>query len=642
MIRDTMRNNASATPAGRKIAALRELLPGCFGADGSIDFGRLREELGGGAATTDDGYSLHFLGRDYANLLASVDTETVIQPDEEHNSRPENRHSQNIYISGDNLDALKHLLRSYARRVKCIYIDPPYNTGTDGFVYSDRFSFTPEQLTRRLGISDEEARRTLDMTSRHSASHSAWLAFMSPRLQLARDLLAPDGVIFISIDDNEQANLRLLCDRVFGEENMIAQFCKKGHGGKQDSTHYAKVHEYILCYARQKFKAGEEEKEGYKYPHTDSQGRHYKTMLLRKWGDAATRADRPNMFYPLYVCGESVSLTPTGGLGETALYPMLDDTTEGRWRWGKDTMADAIKMGLVEVKRDGEVPTAYERIYEPSEDNTPTKLFTTWIDDVNNNSGKKLLKTLFGGASPFDYPKPVELIKRIIKMGNAMDGYVVDFFSGSATTAHAVMEMNAEDGDHRKFIMVQWPEPCNEKSAAYKDFHFRTIDQIGMERIKLAAKKIREEHPGTEADLGFRHFTLRDVPQDVLDRMEKFDPQQATFADNTLQAFGRATVLATWMERDGYGLCAEAEPTDLAGYTAYTCGDHLYLLDEGLTDEAVTALVDRYAAPGSWCPHNVVLFGYSFTFGQTDALRTNLPLLEEGEKQVRINIDVRY
>ena len=218
MIKDILENNQDVRANTTKLAALREHFAGCFTSDGAFDMERFKEMLRDEVDLKSEGYSLNFLGKDYANLIASVDTTTVVVPDMEHNSKPENKHSENVYISGDNLDALKHLLKSYAGQVKCIYIDPPYNTGTDGFVYNDRFSFTSEQLQKRLSVDEEEAKRILDMTSRGSSTHSAWLMFMSPRLQLARQLLSKDGVIFISIDDNEQANLKLLCDYVFGEE----------------------------------------------------------------------------------------------------------------------------------------------------------------------------------------------------------------------------------------------------------------------------------------------------------------------------------------------------------------------------------------------------------------------------------------
>ena len=223
MVKDIMAANENVTVNDREMAVLREHFPACFAADGSFDIARFKEYLADKVNVTNEGYELRFLGKNYARLLASVDTATVIVPDEEHNQKPENANSENIYISGDNLDGLKHLLKSYARKVKCIYIDPPYNTGSDGFVYNDSFNFTAEELEEKLSIDESQAKRILDLTKRGSASHSAWLMYIYPRLLLARDLLNKDGVIFISIDDNEYGNLQLLCNDVFGEENFVAQ-----------------------------------------------------------------------------------------------------------------------------------------------------------------------------------------------------------------------------------------------------------------------------------------------------------------------------------------------------------------------------------------------------------------------------------
>ena len=218
MIKDTMAANEQVLPNDKEMAVLKEHFPGCFHSDGSFDLDRFKEFLSDKIAVTGEGYELKFLGKNYARLLASLDTTTVIVPDDEHNSKPENKDSQNIYISGDNLDGLKQLLKSYANQVKCIYIDPPYNTGTDGFVYNDSFDFSVEELSDKLSISEEQAQRILDLTKRGSASHAAWLMFMYSRLLLARDLLSDDGIIFISIDENEMDNLSLLCNDVFGEE----------------------------------------------------------------------------------------------------------------------------------------------------------------------------------------------------------------------------------------------------------------------------------------------------------------------------------------------------------------------------------------------------------------------------------------
>lgn len=637
MNRDIIHHNENVRPTDRTLELLHRDFPQCFNNEGRFDMAAFRELLSDNVDFVKEGSGFNFLGKNYASLLASMDTTTVLVPDTEHNSRPENANSQNIYISGDNLDALKHLVRSYAGKVKCIYIDPPYNTGTDGFVYRDKFSFTADDLQEKLGISEEQANRILAMTSRGAASHSAWLTFMMPRLMYAKDLLSDDGVIFISIDDNEQANLKLLCDYVFGEENMIACFCKKGTGGRQDSSHFAKIHEYVMCYAKPLFEAGEELKGEERYPYSDEYGK-YKTVLLRKWGDAALRSDRPNMFYPIYFNGVEYSLNDNLEGNVVAVYPMLDSKTEGRWRWGMDTMEEAIKHGLIEIKLVDGGNVAYEKVYEPSDDEIPTKLFNTWIDNVNNQTGKNLLKELFDGEAPFEYPKPLDLIKKIIKMGNAVDGIIVDFFSGSATTAHAVMQMNAEDHDHRKYILVQWQEVCKENSAAAR-MGFATIDQLGQERIRRAAAKIKAE-TNADIDYGFKHYTLEEPDDNTLDRMERFVPTDA-FGENLLDAFGKDTVLATYAVRDGYGLTPTIEPVRLGGYTAYLCGKHLYMIEPefNVYGDDLTELVDTFNKDNSFAADTVVLFGYSFSFSQTDAIKKNLGAIAG---RSRINIDIRY
>jgi adenine-specific DNA-methyltransferase len=219
MLKDILARNDAAEAGQKEMAALRQYFPQCFKADGTFDLEAFKASLPGGMTLTDETSGFNWLGKNYARMLTNMDTTTLLVPDEAHNSEPENRHSHNVYISGNNLDALQHLVKSYGGRIKVIYIDPPYNTGSDGFVYNDKFNFTAEDLARRLDISMEEANHILSMTRRGSASHAAWLTFMLPRLTFARDLLADDGVIFISIDDNEQANLKELCDEIFGEES---------------------------------------------------------------------------------------------------------------------------------------------------------------------------------------------------------------------------------------------------------------------------------------------------------------------------------------------------------------------------------------------------------------------------------------
>jgi len=626
MIKQIIENNAEVKPNSKKLEALREYFAGCFTAEGAFDIERFKDMMKDEVNISNEGYSLDFLGKDYANLIASIDTTTVIEPDLEHNAKPENKDSENIYISGDNLDALKHLLKSYAGKVKCIYIDPPYNTGEDDFVYNDSFRFTPEELEKRLSIDEDEAKRILDLTSRGSSTHSAWLMFMSPRLQLARELLSKDGVIFISIDDNEQANLKLLCDYVFGEENFVAQFIWEKRVNRENRNEVSVRHDYILCYSKEpsdekrlnQMPMNEKALANYGNPDNDPRG-PWKSDPAHAQAGHGTKSQ----FYTLVAPNGKKHELPSGRC----------------WLYTQPVMEEAIKDNRIWFGNDGNgVPRIKTYLYAKDRGLTPeTMLFAK--EASTNEKAKNYIKDLFDGVAVFETPKPVELISILTRMASGND-IVVDFFSGSASTAESIMRRNL-DGLQRKYVMVQWQEKCKEDSEAYKA-GYRTIDEIGQERIKRAAAKIKAENPLFAGDLGFKHYTLRDVPENVLDKIIEFDPNVSGFANNLLEEFGRETVLETWKVRDGYGMNAKMEEVALADYTAYQCGDHLYLTDEGMSDEAITALVDKYGEQSDWGPHYVVLFGYSFNFGATDALKKNLPLLNEGEKQIKINIDIRY
>jgi len=626
MIKEIIEDNSAIKANSKKLDALKEYFAGCFTATGAFDIEKFKDTMKDEVDISNEGYSLDFLGKDYANLIASIDTTTVIEPDLEHNEKPENRNSENIYISGDNLDALKHLLKSYAGQVKCIYIDPPYNTGSDGFVYNDKFRFTPEELEKKLSIDEDEAKRILDLTSRGSSTHSAWLMFMSPRLQLARELLAKDGVIFISIDDNEQANLKLLCDYVFGEENFVAQIIwQKIHSTKNDAKYFSDNHEYALVYCKNIDKVSigllsrtKSMDERYKNPDNDERG---------PWqsGDLVANGERST--------GHYIVTSPITG--------KEFDVPQGKhWVYSQENLNEMIKDNQVWFGVDGNAFPRKKRFLKDVQEGRTAN--TLWLSGEvgHNQTAAKEIKRLFHDIAVFDFPKPVQYIKQMIQLSTDIDSIVLDFFSGSATTAEAVMQLNSVKGN-RKFILVQLPETISITKEAYKA-GYRTIDEIGMERIKRAAAKIKAENPLFAGDLGFKHYTLRDVSDNVLDKLEKFDPKQSGFANNILEEFGRETVLETWKVRDGYGMNANMDAVQLADYTAYQCGDHLYLTDEGMSNEAITALVDKYGDQSDWGPHYVVLFGYSFNFGATDALKKNLPLLNEGEKQIKINIDIRY
>ncbi len=651
MIQDIKDHNDDLTISSRQIAVLKEHFPACFSADGSFDITRFQEEIKDHADIVHEGYELKFLGKSYAKLLASTDTTTVIVPDEAHNSLPENAQSENIYISGDNLDGLKHLLKSYSESIKCIYIDPPYNTGSDGFVYRDNFGYTAETLQEKLNVSEDEAHRILELTRRGSASHSAWLMFMYCRLLLARDVLAKDGVIFISIDDNEQANLKLLCDDVFGEENFVANVIwEKKYSPQNDAKWFSATHDYITIYSKDKEiwrpRQSERTKEAnarYKNPDNDPRGPW-------KMSDLSVKTYSPDYDYPIVTpSGKSIEL-PKGRCWMTSKSNMQKLIDDNRIWFGKDgNNVPALKRFLSEVK-DGITP------------------MTMWFrkDVGDNQEGKQELLNLIP-ENIFQTPKVVRLLKKIIYHSNAFENDIIlDFFSGSATTAHAVMKLNAEDGGNRKFIAVQLPEVLSKEDASQKAaYEFleenqlpTTLDYIGIERIKRAAAKIRAEQEekakakegdlfGDGAvqtlDLGFRHYTLAEPNQNTLDKLESFDRANFIVDTTVLEDFGRPTVLATWLNADGYGLTATPESIDLAGYTAYYYGKHVYLIDEGFTLDSMKALLAKYDADGSFNPENIVLFGYSFPeWSITEMIEKNLRILNDGEKNLKINYAVRY
>lgn len=652
MIKDILQQNENVHANDKQLSALREHFPSCFKQDGSFDLLRFKEEIADKTNVVQEGYELKFLGKGYAKLLASTDTTTVIQPNEAHNSLPENANSENIYISGDNLDGLKHLLKSYSGAVKCIYIDPPYNTGSDGFVYKDNFNYNKETLQEKLSVSEEEAERILELTKRGSASHSAWLMFMYCRLLLARDLLKDDGIIFISIDDNEQANLKLLCDDVFGEENFQGQFIINATPNARDYGHIGKMHEYILFYSKNDFFTEtyelKEKEKTFKYSDVDG---GYNVHPLYNSNEKFHIGNRKNLYYPFYLNPESKNefhdLSLDAKENWIKVFPPLSvkNKVQFVWRWGKDKSLKYLNKEIIGYKTsDGEFRVVQKMRHT-------TKLIRSILDnkEFTTRRGTSIVEDLFD-KKVFDFPKPVELIKTILKASIKEDETVVDFFSGSATSAHAVLELNVEEGGNRKFISIQLPEELNSevesRKAAYEFLQQNnlptTLDYIGIERIKRAAAKIKQEHPEKELDLGFKHFNLGEPNQNTLDKLDSFD-KSSMLADTTIMDdFGKPTIITTWLNADGYGLTAAAQAIDLAGYTAYYCDKHLYLIDSGFTLESMKALLQQYEQ-GSFNPENLVLFGYSFPeWSITEMIEKNLRILNDSKKNLKINYSVRY
>lgn len=347
-------------------------------------------------------------------------------------------------IIGDNYDALQNLLITYKGKIDVIYIDPPYGKDSMG----------------------EFAKTNYD----NSITRDNLLSMLYSRLLLAKRLLSEDGVIFCSIDDKNQAYVKCLFDEVFGEVNMITCFPKKGAGGRQDSTHYAIVHEYLLCYARNKdvFTAGEVCFDK-KFKYYDEQKKlWYNTQLLRKWGDNSRRVDRPNLFYPIFYNPKTQKLSLVKSDDEIEILPMLDKENEGCWRWGKGTMSLGFENGIVEIQKKGEDFIPYERLYENPDDET-NKLYSSWIDDIDNSTGTSLVKAILP-KEKFGYPKATDYLFKILLMANCKDDAIVlDFYAGSGTTGQAVMELNRQDGGDRMFILCQLNEKTkdNPNGIAY-------------------------------------------------------------------------------------------------------------------------------------------------------------------------------
>lgn len=657
MIKNIISSNENVLPNKKQMEALKENFPSCFKSDGSFDFERFKEYLSEELMVNNEGYELKFLGKNYARLLASVDTTTVIVPDEEHNNKTENKNSKNIYISGDNLDGIKQLLKSYAHQVKCIYIDPPYNTGTDGFIYNDNFNFTPEELSTKLSIDEEQATRILDLTKRGSTSHSAWLMFMYPRLILARDLLTNDGVIFISIDDNECHNLKLLCDDTFGEENFIAEFPRVTKRGGKSSDIVAKNHDYILMYSKTnqpKLYAIEHDDSEFKYSDEYFEKRGY--YKLNQTLDYDSLQYSSSLDYPLEIDGEIFY----PGQSEEQYNERKNgnhDVADWAWRWSKEKFKFGYDNGFIVVKsgRNGKriYTKTYQRAYIEDGDagyyidysdrtKSLSTLETTENKYSNDNATKDVARTI--GKKIFDHTKPIELLMLIAQLCTRKGDIILDFFSGSATTAEAVMKLNCTEPDEmRRYIMVQLPELCKKGTSAYKA-GYRTICDIGMDRILKARTIYLEEYKNTSVDLGFKHYTLKEPNKNTLDKLEKFVPEdQCMFLTNDiLSDFGTSTVLTTWIVRDGYGFDADIKKIDFTGYTGYYISKHLYLVNPNITKEAIASIVDMYENDGTFNPENVVLFGYSFVWTSIEELKINLARLKDTEKNLRINFDVRY
>lgn len=473
----------------------------------AINFDMLRSMLSEDIAEGDEAYEFTWVGKKAAIAEANRPIRKTLRPCVEESVNWDT--TENLYIEGDNLEVLKLLQESYLGKVKMIYIDPPYNTGND-FIYRDDFKMSSDEYAEESGQLDEDGNHLFKNTDSNGRFHSDWCSMIYSRLMLARNLLSEDGVIFISIDDNEVGNLKKLCNEVFGEKNFIAQCIRRTiNSGKHDTSTIAPFHEYVFMYAKdmttvqlaKKSKNDAERDKLYKEhdEYENERGRYYITQLNK---NSLQYSDGLN--YPI-IGPDGKEIWPGNGFDDKVWI----------WRWSKAKVRWGIENGYIVFKQKGNTYKVYTKSYEfrdkdgnPINRNNPYSSLEFVNKEYANFNATPELEKLFEGKKIFGFPKSTILLKELVKLANLKnDDIILDFFSGSATTAHAVMQLNAENGGNRKFIMVQLPEPCDEKSEAYKA-GYKNICEIGKERIRRAAKKIAEENPEAEFDGGFRVLKL--------------------------------------------------------------------------------------------------------------------------------------
>lgn len=618
--------------------------------DNQIDIERLKELLGQERIAPAEHYELNWAGKSAARREIQKTTSHTLLP--AANNPPQAPH---MLIEGENLEVLRVLQKSYYGKVKMIYIDPPYNTGNDSFVYPDDYSETLDEYLKRTGEKSEAGflnKQSLwkKNSKENGQYHSAWLSMMYPRLYLARNLLRDDGVIFISIDDNEVTNLKLLCDEIFGAENFAANFIIKSNPrGSQSAAFCAQVHENLLCYTKN-FSARPEglitslsDEMIAEYKMSDAKGK-YRLLGLRLRGGSWRREQRPLLYYPIYVNPESetVSLNKSDDHYIEVL-PIQPSTNEdGTWRWSKQKLnADINDIVAKEVNRDGRtVFDIFQKDYlsDIAGEQKGTKPKTIWDEkEANYQNGTNEIKNLFQ-KSVFDFPKPVHLIKKISQMVMSKEDVVLDFFAGSGTTAQAVMELNIEDGGNRQCICVQMPEVLEENSEAYKA-GYRTIADITRARIEKVIAKLKTENPDKTQDLACANFTLApsnfkvwrgDVAdaETLRDQLHIFQSAEKNSVAQSADA--QTAMLTELLLKNGLGALgvhAISKPKQLAGVTVHRVllqdDRYLWLCFEPYN----SALKDEILKEK---PAQVILLNSCFVGEKADEQLSNLQLEMKG------------
>lgn len=573
------------SPASENLRRLADLFPSII-KDGEVDFTALKEELGIFEETGKEQYELTWAGKQQAKRIAAepvVGRTLKYIPEESKNADT----TENLYIEGDNLEVLKLLQNGYMGKIKMIYIDPPYNTGKD-FVYRDNFAVSARESDQAEGRIGDDGERFVVNSNSSARYHANWLSMMYPRLRLAKNLLSEDGVIFISIDDNEVTNLRKICDEVFGEENFVIQISWRRTDNQPNIGKVARVKEYILCYAKnittvQLGRLPLTDKAKGEYRYEDENGLFRRAILLDK--------TRGRYSYPV--------TTKSGKI------------LNGPWMKTEEDFKKLNEQGAIYWTSGGD-EQPYGKIYlKDSQGAIPNDF---WGIEYGTNQRASIEVEKIFNKRYFDFPKPISLIETLARLGSTKDSIILDFFSGSATTAHAVMQLNAEDGGNRRFIMVQLPELTDEKSEAYKA-GYKNICEIGMERIRRAGEKIKADHPEADIDTGFK--VLRTADTNI--RWIAAETGQTTLEDvllgsgKDLRDFMPGTkdldvVYEILLRQYDIPLTANIEQRSEIGPRTYSIADTIIVcLEETVTEDIISKL-----AAAEPVPHKIILRDSAF------------------------------
>ena len=649
------------TANSEQLTVLKNNFPQCFDKQGKFLVSKLQEILqADGVDVSRESYSLNWLGKSYARVLANEPIRTMLSEDIEHNQQEQNKNSHNLLIQGDNLEVLKHLKGAYSEKIKMIYIDPPYNTGSDGFVYQDDRSFTPEQFAALAGVDLEEAKRVLDFTQSNANSHSAWLTFIYPRLYIAKQLLKDDGVIFISIDDNEQAQLKILCDEVFGEANLVGNIIWN-NVTDNNPTNIAIEHEYILCYAKNKTNIANQWKS--KISDVKDVLLEIEKELISKHKDIkALQKEYSSWFkenkfqlWPL----ENYKFIDFKGIfsGERGVhnpgkegyrYDIIHPKT-GKpckeplmgYRFPEASMKKMIEEERI-IFGDTEDKLVEIKVYVKDY----RQKFSSVLK-VDGRAGANELKHLFPEYKKvFTNPKTIKILEELIafNFSDDQDGYILDFFAGSGTSAQATLEYNVKSQNPVNFICVQLNESISIEDKKVKN-DFASIFEITKERIIRASKKLTENYPNKDFKSGFKIFktcenflpssSYRELKQLTLSQLD-IPSAMTGFDEAQLQ-----DILTTWKGLDKILLSENLNTVSLGDYLAYSFGHVLYLVNKGFNTDALKGLIQKLDDEHEFQVSKLVILGHHFdskSQREIDEAMKNY----NNKKSIPVDVVVRY